>query len=243
MAISQLLFGRTPKSTKIGEFLVIDATISLATNQSAEVSNLPIEKQEDITDHIRVNPLTLTIEGFISNAPLDQISSVLGGLAGGALGALGASSKIGGAAAVGTGLGAALGSTLGGALSELFRDINDSDYPKKAMEALLKAQKERKPFSITTFFSDTLYKNMVITDLDFPQDKESGDGLRFTMTTQQVELVTVSVVPVPESFVKGVREAQSAASTADKGKQSLDDAEKKASKSKLLERLEVLGVL
>lgn len=236
MALSQFLFGRKTEPTTLGGLkvddktlnLVIDATISLDTSRSAEVTRNPVENGSEITDHVRLEPLTLSIEGFISDAPLDQISAILGGVTGGLVAGAASSTAIGGAGLIGTGLGAFVGDQLGGALGELVRDTNDKNYPKKAFDQLLKAQEARQPFLIKTFFSKEIYTNMIITSLSFPQTVVDGGGIRFNMTCEQITLVTIDVArPLTEAEIKGVQAAQSAANKAEKGRQAAQEAAEK----------------
>lgn len=54
----------------------LDATLSEEHNMSSQISSHPIEKGTDITDHIRPEPESLTIEGVISSTPT-QLKHVL----------------------------------------------------------------------------------------------------------------------------------------------------------------------
>lgn len=236
MALSQFLFGRKTDPTTLGGLsvddkslnIILDASISIVTSRSSSVTRNPVQSGTAITDHVRLDPLTLSIEAFISNAPLDQISAILGGVTGGIVAGAASTTAIGGASLIGTGLGAFLGDSLGGALGELGRDTNDRTYPKKAFEQLIKAQQSRQPFVIKTFFSKTLYTNMIITSLEIPQSVSDGGGLRFTMTCEQISVVTIDVArPLTESEIKGVQAAQSAANKTNEGLQGTKEAAEK----------------
>lgn len=50
--------------------VVVDATISESHTRSAEITNHPVEKGADISDHYRLKPDVLQIEGVVSNSPV-----------------------------------------------------------------------------------------------------------------------------------------------------------------------------
>lgn len=47
-----------------------DATTSESHQHSAEVTNHPVERGVDITDHIQLKPFRLTLQGIVTNTPL-----------------------------------------------------------------------------------------------------------------------------------------------------------------------------
>ena len=198
----------------------MDATINIVTEQTTIITENPVEEGSDITDHARVLPLQLSLDCFISNAPTDALKSVLQGLTGGLTGKLlGDTVNVGGASLVGTGLGAVIGGSLASKLGGLERNGDDSEYPKKAFQALIEEQRSRVPFTIETFFTAELYTNMLIESLSVPQESADGDGLRFSMSCKQVKIVQSQTGQADESFIKGVQAAQSANNKLDQGKQ------------------------
>lgn len=67
MATVGILFTKT--KAKIGA-VVLDASLSEAHNTSNDVTDHPVEKGADITDHVRQKPKTLRLTGLVSNTPL-----------------------------------------------------------------------------------------------------------------------------------------------------------------------------
>jgi hypothetical protein len=65
-----IIYGSSRAS--IGE-LVVDAFISESHSFSAEISEHPVESGESIVDHVRNLPITLTIDGLITNTPMNLI--------------------------------------------------------------------------------------------------------------------------------------------------------------------------
>lgn len=243
MGVAEFILGTNKRRTVI-DSIVVDVTELLTTDFAAEVTQWPVERSGDITDHIKLNPLGLSITGFISNAPTGDLASTVQSIATGALAGLGAqigrNSKIGASKLIGTGLGAAVGAQAGGALASLIRGTGDESYPQKAMKSLIASFEARKPFTIQTYFfsqktKNNIYTNMVITGLSFPQSVETGDGLPFQLTCQQISIIDLVLVPVSGEFIKGLGAANSAPAKADLGRQgTTTPAEKTEGRSSLL---------
>lgn len=79
MSLLTLLFkslaGAAGVPTQIG-LLTVDVTIDETHELSAQVTNWPIEGGSLISDHVRLEPRSLTISGFVSDTPLflDSVS-------------------------------------------------------------------------------------------------------------------------------------------------------------------------
>jgi hypothetical protein len=75
----ELLLGRkkTPlQFTTAGNNLVLlelDVALSEEHQFNNEVTSFPIEDGSNITDHIKLNPEQITIEGFVTNSPIKNI--------------------------------------------------------------------------------------------------------------------------------------------------------------------------
>lgn len=232
---AEKILGLQKRRTSIDAF-VIDVTEFIDTTLSATVTRWPIEPDREnpgqlglITDNITLEPLSFSLTGFISNAPLDDnllsVRSIAQGVLAGLGGEIAQNTRIGGASLIGTGLGAGIGALAGGALAQFKRGGNgDEAYAKVAMQTLISMYKSKKPFTIQTFFfpevgSSNIYSNMVITNLNFPQNVQTGDGLPFTMQCEQVQIVNLEITDVDGSFIKGFQAANSAPKKKDLGKQ------------------------
>lgn len=64
------------------EGIVFDATLKESHSHTADVTDNPVERGSNITDNVRTRPVSLSIEGFISDYPLR--SNVVQQFAGGA---------------------------------------------------------------------------------------------------------------------------------------------------------------
>jgi len=51
----------------------IDAFLSVAPTHSAQATRDPVEQGADITDHIILSPMLVTLEGIVSDTPLDPV--------------------------------------------------------------------------------------------------------------------------------------------------------------------------
>lgn len=234
--ISSLIFGKAKQRTKIGE-LIVDVTDAIVTSRKAIVTEFPVEKGSDPTDHVRVGTISLRLEGFISSSPTDEMKSVVQSLASGVgagVGlAIGSALKVQGGALLGAGLGIAAGTQIGQGLGLLSSDREEVNYAQKAMLVLLRMQEAALPLTIQTFFFPTnskenIFSDMIITDLDFPQSAAEGDGMKFSLTARQVTFVSLQLVGVSSDFIKGLQAGNSAPKVADLGRQAKKEAPPKA---------------
>jgi len=77
MTISGLIFGQ--KRARISN-IVVDASVRESHESEAKITDNPIEEGADVTDHVRIMPKRLTMDGVISDTPitLAVISNVSG---------------------------------------------------------------------------------------------------------------------------------------------------------------------
>lgn len=194
MAIIGIITGTLPQRTTFvgGDNKVIfllDITRSINPQYSSEVTEFPVEDGLGVTDHIRPKNLRLSIEGFVSEAPLSlsadakkasEVPQTLG-LVTASLAVFG--SKVGGKS--GSATGAALGAVAGGlGLSYLTKTMD----PAKATEDYILGMLAKKQiFTVTTRKRN--YPNMVFTSVSFPRDASTGRGLAFSAELQEIRVV------------------------------------------------------
>lgn len=179
MAI-QMLFGKktlTNFGTDALGYLNLDATLSERHEYSAEVTAYPIENGATITDNIRINQTALTIDGFVTNAPVQW------------LGGIGNAGLITG----GTGV------------NSINRAISPGNgfFPNRvtvAFDMLMKLFNNRESITVVTKLKR--YKDMVITRLSFPRSPDIGDTLHFSMDLIQIKKVKLLEVEKTQSPVK-----------------------------------------
>lgn len=239
MALLSLIFDRPIRAsfeTVVGSERVVvplDASISEGHERQASVTQNAIEDGSNVADHVKLNPVRLTIEGLISDTPVSLLQAGLGlGISSASQLAAGAIGGVGGniaAEAAAFGLG-----SLAGLLTGAPRRASDGF---KFMEQLWE---NRQPFTMVTALKR--YENMIMTQLSVPKSASIGKSLRFSMTLEQVRIVRSSLVAIPAFQVGGNASAQSQANL---GKQGTKDAgaESSSKASLLLQGFQSAGVL
>lgn len=243
MSITSFIFGRTPQPVTLANELIIDASVRVSPSRKATPSKYPIESGSKIVDNVMLENLTLQVDGIISEAPLSTLQSLLGGIIGGAIG-----TQVGGLAGAAAGsaqtaLQGAAAALAGGSQSNIRdtiknRNLGDTDFPKKAWEYLLQVQLDRFPFSIITGFKE--YSDMILTDVNSVQTSKDGGSLRFSITCEQIQIITTQTVQIPESVIDAAA-SNSASSKGNGGRKSTKAASDSSRGSSVLSDLTGLG--
>lgn len=220
---TQLIFG-DPIDSKKQTIIPIDCSLSISTNMLATVSNFPIEEGFG-NDHIQPSPLSITIDGFISESPSQKLLTLANAaitqslLSTGRFSGLSASFA---AAATATLTSYAVSNSKKFDTRASFKQLlaqrseSDPEYPKRAMLGLQRMFYSGELFTIRTFFSDVIYTNMAATSLSFSQTPDIGDSLSFTLTAQQINVVR-KLNPIPVEIRAADPAGTSAAEEANKG--------------------------
>lgn len=221
MSITSLIFGRKPTAVSIANALVIDATTQIIHTYNAQPTKFPAEAGGNLSDHVQLDNEKLSLTGFVSEAPLDTLRSLLGGILAPLVG-----TEVGGGVAVAAVASATRqilsgNSLLGGTNNPLEadmknRNLSDTDFPKKAFRYLELVWRNRTPFSIVTSFKK--YENMVITSFVPTNDSKTGGSLSFQMTCESLQIVETETIQLPENFIDKAVSA-TGASKANLGKQ------------------------
>lgn len=220
MALLSTVF-RIPTKAQIG-FLKLDASIRENHVRSARPSDNEIEDGATITDHVKLDPESLSMECEISNVPV----SILG-------------------------LGVSADDFLGAADEFLDGDkssfeglaSNETRTPREAWEYLNDLVKKASPFSVVTALQR--YENMIITNLDAPRVAENGQNLVFNIQLRKIRTVRSSTVLIPAFALEEGQTANSASESADTGKQNTRDATERETNnsSLLLQGFQKAGIL
>lgn len=158
------------KGAKIGE-LQLDATLSEVHKYDAEVTKYPVENGFTITDNIRKLPVILTLQGLITNSPIEVFYEDI-------------SEQID-------------QNSNNTSIKKIERE-NNPTFVEAAQNALLDLAGRRiqgneediepKIFSIVTGLR--VYRNMVITSLNFPRSTTTGQALEVHIEVQEIHIVT-----------------------------------------------------
>lgn len=185
----------------------IDAVPSITHNMTSVITTNPIEDGSNITDHIILNPRTIELNCFISEAPLNFVDVVKNAVAT-------------------TVSGTILPPLFQGSIVALLADSNDRVTDSyKILEELWSTKQK---FSIQTGFK--LYENMVIQSLTIPESIQRG--LNFTMSLQQVSFAKTEYVKIPKSKVSSDTK-HTATSKVNQGKTTLKPVVKEQASSLL----------
>ena len=175
-----------------------DGILSLEHHMSSVISQSPIENGSNISDHVILDNRKLTLEGVITNTPLEITQSVINTAA----------------TAIGNPIPTLVGaSTIGLLISEDSRNRMQDAF--KYLESIWK---DRLPFTMVTGFKR--YEKVLITDLRIPETNVRE--MRFNISLEQVALADTIMIEVPRTTVDKSIET-TATSTVSEGKKELQE--------------------
>jgi len=218
MSLLSVIF-KKPTRAEIG-VLTLDASINETHQRNSIVTSNAIEDGTTIQDHIKLEPITLQIEGLVSSNPVNFVQTISGTITSTAAGVvqdLIPKSTVGGLVSQATSQ--VLGS-VAGLITDTPRD------PRTAFQYLEQLWSFRIPFTVITALRR--YENMAIETLSVPRNATTGRSLRFQLGLKEIRKVQSVIVRVP-AFKVGVK---SATSNVEKGKQASDEAAKNATTEK-----------
>ena len=160
MALLNIIFDKT--KTQIGT-ITVDAAVSLKHSLSSSLTKNPVEEGAKVTDHVELEPQGLSIQGVISDTPLDF--QVLNDLVNGNFKNIGKSFK--------DGIKSSLGKTS--------RSIEQ-------YQAIVELWKSREPFQVITGFK--VYDSMILTKFEVDQNATTGRAMHFTAEMEQIRIVS-----------------------------------------------------
>lgn len=157
--------------------LAIDCTVTETHSASSTVTAHPVEKGADITDHIRPEPLQLSITGIVSDTPLGskQIQRAI---------------DIGGTSVQ---------------VTQQETPTSATGFGRAAWSKLEEILAAAKPIKVVT--RDKTYESMALVSLSVPKDARTGGAFAFTAQFRQVRIVfnrstKVVVAKAPKSHKK-----------------------------------------
>lgn len=160
------------EASGVFDLLTIDATLEEVHSYTQEVTEHPVERGADITDHVRPKPVELRLRGIVSDTPIDgsYVHAALN-------------------AAPGLGISAAAG--LAGASLSL---LHNASISKQTFEMLRRMASGGGMLTIHTPYLD--YTSMVITSAEITRDQHSGAALVFALSLRQITTVESATVDV-----------------------------------------------
>lgn len=140
--------------------ITCDVTTSEVHQGEVEVTDHPVEEGANVTDHARTKPAMFTVEGIVTNTPLNSTQS------------------------------RRIVEAFGQQLETTSPEDALRDSPGYAEEAYAKLEALRRtPKLITVITQLRTYTNMLMTSLSVPRDPRTGDALRFSATFRELVIV------------------------------------------------------
>lgn len=166
----------TPNYVQIGD-VCVSCTISESLKLTVDVTEHPVEKGSNISDHSRSKLIVLDIEGIFSNlvATIDQKTR---------------QDNFSGVDF----------SVLSGATTAPAGSPGFSQAARQYLRGL-----HSNPRTITIITPDDTYENMVATSIILPRLKEMGDGQKFTASFKEFKAVSVQKTPTQIKLQAPVR--------------------------------------
>jgi len=144
--------------TMIGD-LALDCTVTETHTATSTVTEHPVESGANITDHIRPEPVQLSITGIVSDTPIGsrqvQRSIAVGG----------ASVQV----------------------TQQEPPTSTTGYGRAAWAKLDAIRTAAKPVKVVT--RDKTYENMALVSLSVPKESKTGGALYFTAQFKQIRIV------------------------------------------------------
>lgn len=172
--------------------IVLDTVKEESPVFASDVTQHPVERGKEVSDHIQPKNTLLTLKGTISNTPIDLSVSIGNVIASGLQTITSAQAR---SNILNTGLqqaagiaGASLMGAAGNPLSAGLAGAADA----LARTALLAARDNATPFDVVT--KRQRYPNMVIQNLKFPRSNQTGFALDYEI--EMIELKIVSPLQV-----------------------------------------------
>lgn len=167
---------------KIGG-LVLDAVLHEGHGYSNTVTDNPIESGANVSDHIRREPPTITITGFITNTPLQVDTDVTEKTI----------NEISDNQAKGL---ASLSSNRVQAAFVALMDVVGEDFPDQPSSSTYSV---RSPRIIEVVTGLRVYSDMAITNLSIDRRPEDGESITFNATFKKIVKVRLSQVTIPNA--------------------------------------------
>lgn len=152
-----LVFAAAP--TKIGE-VVLDASLRETHTGTATVTEHPVEEGANIADHVRPEPRKLSMDGVISNTPINRTQR--------------------------TRVVEQFGTEFVTSTLEDQRQ-GAAGYAESAYARLEEMRQSRTAFTVVTQIKT--YVDMVFESLVIPRDSKTGDALGFQATLKEIIIV------------------------------------------------------
>lgn len=159
--------------------LVLDATLNDSHSYTNEITDYPIEEGANINDHIKKNPITITITGFITNSPITFLEDISQATIDEV-----AENKAKNLSAISS-------NRISGAFSELMRIVGDDSSTQNISIT------PNNPKIVEVVTGLRVYTDMVMSKLEINRTPSDGESLRFSATFKKVKKAKSKIALVP----------------------------------------------
>jgi hypothetical protein len=186
-----------PSQTDIERLVELEVATAETHTSSAEVSQHPVERGADISDHVRPGQDRLTIEAFVSNTPIRTPATNAGGATGEVR-----QLDLGQVTRLDIAQGARFPQTAesGERSEQLQASVLQFDQPfdrvRDVYEEIRSIIATKRVVKLETSLRD--YEDMILTNLSVPRTVEDGDGISFTFDATHISVVQSGTVAVTE---------------------------------------------
>lgn len=197
MAQTSVLFG-SARGGKIGE-LQLDATIREGHSFVNSVSEFPIESGSEVNDHIRLEPEEITMEGLVTNTPINIFQEN--------------NAEV-------------ITNVSGGVEIKNEKKSDEVNNAQLAFEKLLEISGRKTsgenitPKIVTVVTGLKVYTDMAMLRFESVRTRNTGAALGFTASLRKILFVDSETVEIPNAAADDEDRAQS---TAEKGQQNTKD--------------------
>ena len=180
-----------------GEEIDFDLVISEAHTNASQVTDHPVEKGMNIADHVRAEPITLTLEVEVTNTPLDPLDPYGGDIELTQLDLPHKPAPTNPVAKFFDDLGNAIHDAIFGPPPPVIIQtlVFDQPFDRISDTHLALTTQERAGGTMTVVTSTANYGNMVLTGVKYSKT-EAGSG-QFTLDFKQARIVSTSTVTAP----------------------------------------------
>lgn len=180
-------FQYTTEDGEAIELIKVDATRAEEHGMTSKATQHEIEDGSVISDHVIKKGRTLTVEGIVSDTPINLLTSAPGNI-GGLVGNLTTGTKRG----VITGATSKIGSSL------ISKGVGKPS--KDAMDLFDYIYEQKIPIEIITGLKT--YSNMIMESLSIPRRVQNVNSLDFTASFRELSIVESEVVDIPAAVTE-----------------------------------------
>lgn len=169
------------------ELIKIDATRVERHSLKSKATEHEVEDGSDISDHIIKKGRRLTIDGVVSDTPINLLASASGNI-GGLVGNVTTGLKRG---------------VITGAVSKIGSELISKGEGKPSLDAFILIDylyEQKIPIEIVTGLKT--YINMVMEDFDNSRTPQNANSLDFTATFKEITIVESEVVDIPPAVTE-----------------------------------------